>query len=441
MKRKIGNVEDVAARHLCMGCGACAGLYPEHIEMVETDAHGRRPRCLTSAAKRGPIAAETLRVCPGVETQYRRQDACAGADAALFDDWGPVLEVWEGHAADGELRFRGSSGGLVTALALYCIERGGMGGALHVKAREDIPFLNESTISTDREALTAGAGSRYGPASPCDRLTDIETASEPVVFIGKPCDVAAASRATRTRPLLREKIGLTIGIFCAGVPSLAATFDLMRHLGASEPARVRELRYRGRGWPGRMAVVAAESDGGTHNASVSYEVGWGDILQKKRQWRCHVCADHTGELADLSVGDPWYRATAPDDPGKSLLVVRTERGRRILRAAIAAGYVHVEQRASSTLPRSQPNLLRTRGSMWGRLLTLRLFGAASPRYPGLRLFRVWRARLSWREKAQSFYGTALRVVRKRLVAAERWRPLAAATVTPIERPAVRRTAR
>lgn len=372
------------------------------------------------------MAEKMLRVCPGAETKYRSMGACEGTDAQLFEDWGPVLEVWEGHAIDSDLRFRGSSGGLVTALALYGIERGGMGGALHVKAHKDIPYLNESVISGSREELLAGSGSRYAPASPCDRLADIERSPEPIIFIGKPCDIAAANRAAQQRPQLRDKLGFTIGIFCAGVPSIQGTFDLMRHLGAADPGKVRELRYRGHGWPGRMTVVESGPNGRTREASISYDEGWGNILQKKRQWRCHVCADHTGELADLSVGDPWYRATTPNDPGKSLLIVRTERGRRILREAIVAGYVAVERRAPSILPRSQPNLIRARGSMWGRLLTLRLIGAAYPRYPGLRLFRVWRTGLNSREKAQSFYGTALRVIRRRLLVAERWQPFSTA---------------
>jgi len=404
-----------------MGCGACAGLHPGQIEMVETVDHAWRPRCLTKDSMQGRVAEESVRVCPGSQINYMLEEDCEEADTALFDEWGPVLEVWEGYAADDELRYRGSSGGLVNALALYCIEKGGMRGALHVKARNDIPFLNESSISCDRDALLEGSGSRYAPASPCDRLHEVEEGHDPVVLIGKPCDIAAAHNAARERPELNNNLGLTIGIFCAGVPSVAASFDLMRHLNSDDPSSVQELRYRGQGWPGNMTVVASKEGGETHRASVSYETGWGDILQKKRQWRCHVCVDHTGELADLSVGDPWYRAVSPGDPGKSLLVVRTRRGQRRLREAIEAGYVVVERRATSVLPASQQNLLRTRGSLWGRLATLRLMGAPYPRYTGLRLFRIWSKRLSLKQKAQSFYGTVLRIFRKRLFAAERWK--------------------
>ena len=420
MKPKYKNVEEVADRHLCMGCGACAGVFPGQIEMVETVDHARRPRCVSGDAREGELAQQALRICPGAGIDFKPAAACEEADPALFDEWGPVLEVWEGYAADPELRFRGSSGGLVNALALYCLEQGDMSGALHVKARKDIPFLNQSAISRNRDQLLEGSGSRYAPASPCDRLSEVEQAEKPVVMIGKPCDIAAANKAALERPGLRQNLGLSIGIFCAGVPSLSASFDLMRHLGSADPSRVRELRYRGQGWPGNMTVVADGDDGGMHSASVSYATGWGDILQKKRQWRCHVCVDHTGELADLSVGDPWYRPVADKDPGKSLLLVRTPRGRRILQAAIEAGYVVVERRASSVLPASQKNLLATRGALWGRLATLRLLGMPHPRYTGVRLAGIWFRRLGMRQKAQSFYGTAIRVLRRRLYTGERW---------------------
>ena len=39
---------------------------------------------------------------------------------------GYALEIWEGYAADPEIRRLGSSGGLLSALALYCLEKEGM---------------------------------------------------------------------------------------------------------------------------------------------------------------------------------------------------------------------------------------------------------------------------------------------------------------------------
>ena len=218
LKSKLQNVEEVAANHLCMGCGACAGMYPDHIEMVETKNHAKRPRCMTQAAREGDIAVKTLNICPGTQIDYQHESECEDAESSLFSQWGPVLEIWEGHAENNELRFRGSSGGLVNALALYCIEEGGMEGVLHTKARKDIPYLNKSAVSKNLEELLEGSGSRYAPSSPCDQLHELKSATKPLVFIGKPCDVAAVSRVAQIQREIKDNLGLTIGIFCAGVP-------------------------------------------------------------------------------------------------------------------------------------------------------------------------------------------------------------------------------
>src|SRR5690606_25501257 len=129
--------------------------------------------------------------------------------------WGPVIEVWEGSAADEALRFSGSSGGAASALAAYAMEQEGFAATLHIAAREDVPYLNETVLSRSRQELLARTGSRYAPASPCDGLNLIEESQAPCVFIGKPCDVAATAKARAIRSRLDEKLGLSIAMFCA----------------------------------------------------------------------------------------------------------------------------------------------------------------------------------------------------------------------------------
>ncbi|MCP4903479.1 MAG: coenzyme F420 hydrogenase, partial [bacterium] len=122
---------------------------------------------------------------------------------------------------------------------------------------------------------------------------------------------------------------------------------------------------------------------------------------------------------------PWYRDVQPGESGSSLIVVRTERGREILKAAVAAGYVRLEKQDSTLLPRSQPNLLEARGSLWGRLMVLRRFGAAAPDYRGFRFFPFWMRDVSFKKKLLSFVSTYKRIgrklLRKRLTVSE-WSP-------------------
>ena len=378
--------------------------------MGDAFEHGRRPFLVDGAR---PETGDAMSVCPGasLEHTFDREDPELIGD--LADAWGPVYDVWEGFASDPQIRHAGSSGGAATALALYAIELMGMGGALHTAARRDKAYLNETVYSTDRASLIEHTGSRYAPASPCDGLNLIAGAERPSVFIGKPCDAAAVQRARAANPQLDQKLGLVIAFFCAGAPSTRGTLELLRHVGVDDPNSVLSLRYRGKGWPGMWTVTWADSEGREHTEQRTYAESWG-FLQRYRQWRCYICPDHTGEFADIAVGDPWYREVQPGEPGKSLIVARTQRGRDIVHAAAAAGYLTLETRDDSLLPRSQPNLLKTRGGLWARLLVLRAMGAAVPRYRGFELLRYWRSELTLKAKFRSFTGTAKRVLRKRL---------------------------
>lgn len=411
--RRLRSIDDVVRRQMCLGCGACAYMSPDEIRMADVLELGRRP-VLSPDFGADPRSREALTVCPGVGLDHPPEVTQGrGYVSELMAGWGPILRLWEGFASDPEIRFQGSSGGAATALALFCIERGGFHGVLHTAPREDVPYLTESVLSHDRAGLLGGVGSRYAPASPCDGLKEIEEATGPCVFIGKPCDAAGATRTAALRPKLRERLGVTIALFCAGTPSTNGTLEMLRLMGIEDPSTVKAIRYRGHGWPGR-ATATVMRDGALQEVSLSYEESWGAILQRHRPWRCHVCADHTGEFADIAVGDPWYREIPPGETGRSLVLARTEHGRRVIEEAIAAGYLELKPAEPWVLPASQPNILAGRGAVFARIWVSWLLGAAAPSYRSLPQFRFWLSALSLKQKAQSIYGTVRRVFTRKL---------------------------
>jgi coenzyme F420 hydrogenase subunit beta len=142
---------------------------------------------------------------------------------------------------------------LASALALYCIEKEGMQGVVHVGNDSEEQYKNKSTFSRTRGEILATTGSRYSPASPCDLFQAIEDAKGACVFIGKPCDVEGLRKTQSIRPNLGKNVGIAIGIFCAGTPSTQGTIDLLAKYGISHED-VEQIRYRGRGWPGSFSV-------------------------------------------------------------------------------------------------------------------------------------------------------------------------------------------
>jgi coenzyme F420 hydrogenase subunit beta len=399
------DVSDVAGWRMCVGCGACAYACPEQrVSIVNFVDQGLRPVLPDGSCSSGQCH-DCLDVCPGIDVAHAAKPQSTGTIDALAQSWGPVLEVWEGYASDSEIRYKGSSAGMASALALFCIESLGMRGAVHIRADDDAPHVNRTAFSRTRAELLASTGSRYAPASPCDRLDAIEGAGGPAVFLGKPCDVEALRKAQAIRPDLDRNVGVAIGIFCAGTPSTKGTVDLLLKHGI-RPEDVEELRYRGRGWPGHFAV-RLKGDPEWRNLA-TYAEAW-SFLQAYRPYRCYLCPDGTGEFADISCGDPWYREVEPGEPGTSLVVVRTQRGRDVVRRAIAAGAIQVTPVKPEVLSASQHELQLKRGAIWGRVMTMKALGVPSPQFGGFSLFQNW-LRLPFMHKLRSIVGTVRRVV-------------------------------
>jgi coenzyme F420 hydrogenase subunit beta len=215
-----------------------------------------------------------------------------------------------------------------------------------------------------------------------------------------------ASQEPSERPLL-------LSFFCAGTPSQNATDDLARELAGADTSEVRSLRYRGCGWPGDFTVATQDGEYRT-----DYRTSWGDKLGPSMQWRCKICPDGVGESADLAACDYWetddkgYPLFEEGD-GRSGLLVRTERGREVLHAALEAGVLVGEPLDAGRIAAVQPGQTWRRDNLAARLIGARLAGAPTPAYKGFPLLRLAfgnlrqsfrSARGSWRRARASGLG-------------------------------------
>lgn len=403
---KIQRALDVARWRLCTGCGACVSVCEHrYIHMANVLSTGILP---VLSEEHCSNCGRCLDVCPGWRVPQKVSEQHCPNLSQLVTHWGSVKEVWEGYAVDHQIRFTGSSGGAATAIALYCLETKFADVVLHTGENSEQPWYNETVFSRSRSELTSRTGSRYSPASPCEGLAELEIADAHAVFIGKPCDVQGLRNAQVMSPTLQNKIALAIGIFCAGTPATAGVLTLLERL-KMPVAHVGALRFRGNGWPGAFAIK--EKGGEQFNPKLSYSESWG-FLQAYRPFRCYLCPDGTSEFADISCGDPWYRKTKGNDAGRSLLLVRTERGRKIVNGAVQAGYLHLARVKPEIVDSSQKNLLMKRRTIWGRIATMKAFGLPAPHYDGFPLFENW-LELPLAEKTRSIIGTARRILQRK----------------------------
>ena len=265
--RSVKSLQDVVDWDLCTGCGACFYACTEGaVSLVNIENVGIRPRFNSPACA---SCTQCLSICPGYLID-RECTQTASGNTTGDSEIGPALEIWEGFASDPEIRFKASSGGVLSAIALYCLEQEDMEFVLHTGTDDAEPWINKTRQSRNRNDILARTGSRYAPASPCDGLQAIEESSRPCVFIGKPCDAAAVMALREQRPALSNKLGLVLTFFCAGTPSTLGTLDLIKSLQIS-PQTTSNVRYRGEGWPGRFKVQYGNPP---EEKSLSYMESW-----------------------------------------------------------------------------------------------------------------------------------------------------------------------
>ncbi|SEJ21438.1 coenzyme F420 hydrogenase subunit beta [Sphingomonas sp. OV641] len=389
---------------LCFGCGGCvAAIRAPGLEIAMSAEGYLRPRPVPlNAAQRETLDA----VCAG------RALAHDATSPDYHDLWGPIRRLATGYATDPQVRFRGSSGGVLSALTIHLLETGEIDFVLATGADPADAIGNVTTRRGSREEVIAAAGSRYAPSSP---LADLETylaAGRPFAFIGKPCDVATLRRMAKRDPRIDALIPYKLAFFCAGVPSRRGTQAVLDALGV-EHDDVAQFQYRGDGWPG--LARARRRDGSEE--SMTYEASWGRILNKHLQFRCKICPDGTGEFADVACADAWYGKDGYPDfeerDGRSLIVARTEAGVRLIAAAEARGAIAVDPLDVSEIARMQPYQVTRKRNALARSAAVWAARRQGPRYAHLALSRL-SAKTSPKELLRNLWGTFRRSRGKRL---------------------------
>ncbi len=370
-------IAEVVSNGNCSGCGACCLLDPHLAMALDADGYLRPVRSAGGEAASSGRVEEFEQMCPGRLVRSPRPDG-----ASRHPQLGSYLESWAVRAVDPDARYRGASGGVLTALSGWLTSSGRASTVIGAGQATD-PRKTVSVEITDRETALASAGSRYAPVATASHRLALEPGA---AVIAKPCEASALRRMSETRSMAEPPILLSF--FCAGTPSQRATDDLVRDLSEGDKAPVTSVRYRGCGWPGDFTVTTAA---GEH--TMDYRTSWGDRLGPTMQWRCKICPDGVGESADLSVCDYWDvdergYPLFEEANGRSGLLVRTERGRALLREALEEGVLVGERLAADRIADVQPGQTGRRRTLLGRLIGTRLAGVKVPAYQGFPLLRL-----------------------------------------------------
>jgi coenzyme F420 hydrogenase subunit beta len=376
----VHSLESIVAQGLCMGCGLCESMAgANRVRLRMSGEGGERPQVLESLDP--STLAEINSACPGIHCEGVGE----GRDNPRIEThpiWGPTLFMATGHAGDPQVRFHASSGGALSALGMYLLDSGEVDFILHVAAASDRPARSAARLSFTATQVLEASGSRYGPAAPLTDFKSVLDLGRPFAFIGKPCDISALRNYASLDPRVDQLLRYTLNFFCGGVSEFGKTMDYVRKVGWSE-TDVSHLRYRGDGCPGPM--VMKSHGGAAHH--FDYNEMWEDEGRWQLQFRCKICPDSIGELADVTVADVWPGGK-PDTEGLGFngFIARTEKGARLLEAAIRAGAVRMtEDLGFDGLELAQGSHARRKQGLAARLRAMQDAGLIAPNFNALRL--------------------------------------------------------
>lgn len=335
-------------------------------------------------------------------------------DVKDIEPWGQCVETpYYAYATDADVRKKASSGGILTACAIYLLEKKLVDGVLQICVSQESPIKTELVCSQSAQDVLKCCGSRYTMSFPLEKIDNYLMEGKKYAFIGKPCDVMMLKNYASVKEKIAEHIPYMLSFFCAGMPTYEAGKRLIESMGMKEDECV-SLNYRGDGWPGYTTAI--DADGGVHKKT--YEESWGKILGRDIHKCCRVCLDGIGEAADISCADGWYiENEAPDfteHDGRNVVFARNQRGKELLDRMLQDGVIAKEE--SSDIYREmkiiQAYQYTRRTTMREKIWALRLCGKASPNYEGHTMSALGK-HASFKGRLRIFVGTMKRIFEKK----------------------------
>ncbi len=349
------NINTVVNSGLCLQCGACYSICPVDAIKISSDIDSRpvvNNEC-TNCRK-------CLRVCPGLNPLQ-----IDDGDPIL----GPIERCYLGYSSNSEIRFKSSSGGIISSLNIYLLQNNIVDGVICLRQSRESIYKNEVILATSADEVLSALGSRYAPAFVCSGLKDLPLKDNGYyAIVGKPCDIQATikySKITKTRDFLK------IAIFCAHTPAMSGTKEILTSSNVNLND-VSNISYRGEGWPGFFIALSKDGD---VLLKRKYNDVWGSILCKRqyRNKRCFLCHDCTGEYADISIGDAWLKQFIGNSDGHSVVITRSETGDILMRDCIVNNILTIESVSSDIVIESQQSLLQKKQNIFLKRIIARLF--------------------------------------------------------------------
>jgi len=345
--RALRTLASIVDGDLCHRCGTCVGICPTKVLGVDGQDYPQVENL--SACTDCDLC---VKVCPGEQFDAQKvAKEIFGELPDLKDMHGRFSEAHLSYACDETIREGSTSGGLVTGLLVGLLKEKAIDGAVVVGSDPGTPWRGKPQIARTPEEIMASAKSKYAIAPTNVVFQEILEKPGRYAFVGLPCQIHGLHKAAEISPLIRERVVLSIGLFCHA----AVEHDPMEYIWSKIPGNqsgdVEKFISRVGKHPGTPYVKrknVSKLEPVYFPEAKGYRPSSMEVLNVLYRLytppRCLTCYDSTAEFADIAVGDPWMKPPEGVDflRGYSFTLSRTEAGDKALALARDKGHVNLK---------------------------------------------------------------------------------------------------
>lgn len=303
----------------CVSCGLCSAVCPKScIELNKKEGmylpHINDEKCIQCGI--------CYQICPGNQFDYNREyQCCSEPENFWIGEYRKILSM---QTKDQAILKSATSGGVVTQLVKNLLDSGEYDCAFLVDT-----FNYEQQVYTKKIEKSAdilkSAKSRYIPTAQSEAIAyALKNREKKIIFVGTSCFVHGLLNVIRKFSLNRNNY-LILGLFCDRTMNYGIYDYFNQHPKCK--GKLDQLQFRTKeagGWPGNMRLTF--HDGGFVDLKSSERMEVKDYFQLER---CLYCLDKLNQFADISIGDD-YATAKSDKSGRSAVIVRTEKGEKII---------------------------------------------------------------------------------------------------------------
>ena len=317
----------VEKKESCCGCSACYAICPMRaITMVEDEKGFLYPNI---DSKKCIACGSCIKVCP-----------IRNEDRKIENFHEP--EVFAVKHKSVKVRMNSSSGGMFTAISDHIIDMNGViyGAAFDKDFR--VCHMGEIT-KTGRDKFQ---GSKYVQSDMENCFQEIKKSlldGKSILFSGTPCQVAGLNNCLSGVDISKL---ITVDNICHGTPSPKILRLYLENMKSRFNSNIKSLnfRYKPSGWRTQAIKISLENGQEYIEPGLEdpyYRLFLHNIILRDACYQCVFSNLH--RTSDITLGDFWgIEKSLPeyeDEIGVSIVLVNTDKGRKIFNSIIENGVI------------------------------------------------------------------------------------------------------